>query len=264
MISEEAVSEVIGMVLILSITVTSIGIIMLVGVPMINSAKEQAKAQVALTSFEVLQTDIEEVVRGPLNFTSPARITEISLSEGSMTVEAGTGTFQVSNESFNFTTINPGRISFKSGPITTVYENGAVIIQYQAGGNSTMNAKPLFHIYKTDESNISIVLHLINITGTNSSIGGGGRVEVKTRHQDFNSTLSGANTRNVTINITSDYQDAWERYFREKLEDTQMSEGANFTITLSPLSITIYNDINKTEPDIYLNIYQNDIDVRVG
>jgi len=64
--SEKAVSEVIGMVMILSIMMIVIGAIMLAGVPMIESGKSRARMDVAANSFLSLQNDIEEVVRGPV------------------------------------------------------------------------------------------------------------------------------------------------------------------------------------------------------
>jgi len=54
--SEKAVSEVVGMVLILSIMVFVIGAIMIVGVPMIESGKERARMDVASNSFYPCRT----------------------------------------------------------------------------------------------------------------------------------------------------------------------------------------------------------------
>src|SRR5574341_1546879 len=95
--SEKAVSEVIGMVLILSIMVIVIGSIMLVGVPMIQASKDRTKMDVAENTFLSLQNDIEEVVRGPIwvedplivkniSVLGPSRETEFELMGGTISV----------------------------------------------------------------------------------------------------------------------------------------------------------------------------------
>jgi len=76
--STKAASEVLGMMLILSTMMVVIGLIMVVGVPMIDSAKHTAKMDVAMNSFLSLQNDIEEVVRGPIWVQDPSNITDIA------------------------------------------------------------------------------------------------------------------------------------------------------------------------------------------
>lgn len=106
--SEKAVSEVIGMVMILFIMVIVIGAILLVGVPMIESGKDRARMDVAANSFMSMQNDIEEVVRGPIwitdpygvaniNRLGPSRETEFELMGGTITVLSNSNgiTYQV-------------------------------------------------------------------------------------------------------------------------------------------------------------------------
>jgi thermitase len=95
--SEKAVSEVIGMVMLISIMMLAIGGILLFGVPMIESGKDRARMDVAANSFLTMQNDIEEVVRGPIwitdpygvknvNRLGPSRETEFELMGGTLTV----------------------------------------------------------------------------------------------------------------------------------------------------------------------------------
>lgn len=191
---EEAVSEVIGMILILLIMMLVIGIIMLVGMPMIESSKNMAKMNMALNSFLSLQSDIEEVVRGPiwikdptgLNDTSglgPSRETEVDLMGGTLSaVSNGTGlaynlTYSQNVNNFNIN-ISSGNITFLTDRNTIVYENGAVISSY-GSGIPLMKSNPLINIYNTNDngsfSNITVSMHVININNTVSSIGGEGR-----------------------------------------------------------------------------------------
>lgn len=124
--SEDAVSETIGLVLVLFITMLVIGSIMMIGVPMINSGKHNAKMNVMANSFLSLQNDIEEVVRGPIWLTSPnvndtnnlgpSRETELNLMEGDLAItSAGNNNITSSYQSLlvglviNQTTITSGQ-----------------------------------------------------------------------------------------------------------------------------------------------------------
>ena len=71
--SEKAVSEILGMVMLVSIMMLVIGGILLVGVPMMESGKSRARMDVAANSFLSMQNDIEEVVRGPVWIKDPIK-----------------------------------------------------------------------------------------------------------------------------------------------------------------------------------------------
>ena len=194
--SEKAVSEVIGMVLILGIMMLAIGIIMLAAVPMIESGKSRARMDVASNSFLSMQNDIEETVRGPIwvkdpinvtniNRLGPSRETEFQLMGGTLSVIPN-GTiaprFMILNVT-NLTSSNKNNITIAGGITYTAdreeiaYENGAVIRKYETG-DGLMLSNPLITIYNTLDnttdktSNISVSIHAINISGRLSSVGG--------------------------------------------------------------------------------------------
>jgi hypothetical protein len=174
--SEKAVSEVIGMVMILSIMMLVIGAILLVGVPMIDSGKSRARMDVAASSFLSMQNDIEEVVRGPIWVKDPKNVTDISrlgpsratdfqLMGGTLSVFPNPTTrmiLNVTNETSTVPrtfTIVTGEINFIKDNEKIAYENGAVIRKYESGA-PLMFSNPLITIINTldnvPNSNISV------------------------------------------------------------------------------------------------------------
>ena len=79
--SDEAVSPVIAMVLILFIVTTAIGVVYMTGLPRIESAKEGAHMQNMKSAFIVLQGDIKEVAQAP-STTGQARLTKMKMDKG--------------------------------------------------------------------------------------------------------------------------------------------------------------------------------------
>ena len=288
--SEKAVSEVIGMVLILGIMMLVIGAILLVGVPMIESGKERARMDVAMSSFLSMQNDIEEVVRGPIwvkdpiNETDvdrlgPARETEFELMGGTLSVRSNTTNISQKLKTLNITNnknfsirIPPSNIMYTAGQETIIYENGAVIRKYEAGV-PMMVSNPLISIYKIDDNNITISIHAISLNGTLSSVGGDGKAWIETRIVSYNQTISPnstiPNANNTYINITSAYPEAWKAFFDEKLNMsaglalTNKSSTTGYNISgTRPLEVRIFGKKDNT-PDILLSFYESRLDVKV-
>ncbi|CAG0949625.1 hypothetical protein METP3_00129 [Methanosarcinales archaeon] len=288
--SEKAVSEVIGMVLILGIMILVIGIIMLAAVPMIESGKERARMDVAANSFLSMQNDIEEVVRGPIwitdpstetniNRLGPSRETQFELMGGTLNVLPNSTNISEKSKTLNITTnknftiiIPPSSITYRADQERIVYENGAVFRLY-ASGMPIMVSNPLISIYQIDNNNITISIHAISLNGTLSSVGGDGKAWIETRLVKYNesippnSTIPNAN--NIFINITSAYPDAWESFFDEKLNKsaglarTDKNSTTGYSINgTKPMEVRIFGKKSNV-PDIYLSLYESRLDVKV-
>ena len=275
---DDAVSEVIGMMMMLTITIIVIGSIMLVGMPMIESGKNKAKMDIVANSFLSLQNDIEEVVRGPIwvkdpyNTTNvdrlgPSRETEFELSEGSIGVVGNSRNVSINNKSILYTlTIPPSNITYNSNYEEIVYENGAVIRRYE-GGDPIMISDPLMNIYDVD-GNTTISIHAITLNGTLSSVGGEGKAWVEVKPQNYTPIIDPAmsypNSNKTVINIYSKYPEAWRNFFGVKLKEAGLdNNGCNISGT-SPLNITINGkSTNNTAPDIFLSVYESRLNVKV-
>ncbi len=287
--SEKAVSEVIGMVLILSIMVVVIGSIMIVGIPMIQSSRDRGKMDVAANTFLSLQNDIEEVVRGPIwvrdpsnitliNGTGPSRETEFELMGGTLSVAPNKANLTCTLDCNNITvdrpgiTIPPSNITYTADNEAIIYENGAVIQKYESGV-PLMVSNPLINIYDDGVNNTIVSIHTISIKGTLSSAGGDGKAWVETGLTYYNQTIDPPRYVNQTnITLYSDYSDAWEMFFRKKLEDAGLVSanncplpGAQGTYNISgkkPMTVTIYGK-NCTKPDVFLSVYESGLNIKV-
>jgi len=261
--SEEGVSPVVGMLLILTIIILSITVICVGGLPLINAARESAHLQGMRNSFDVLHADIEEVVRGPIVGVGPARITRMNIGGGALSVNSATGLVQISNES--------GRIliKYEYAEQTIAYENGATFSKYRSG--AVMDSAPLMYVQRADGDNITVMIHVINITGTNSSVGGKGFARVLTHYVGFDSKVDAAtepNAQNVTMTIQSEYYEAWGKYFERELERTNTTLGGalDYDVNISPPNTTIIT-IDGINPDgandIYLCVHETQISAQV-
>ncbi len=287
---EKAVSEVLGMVMILSIMILVIGTIMLVAVPMIDSGKDRARMDVAMNSFLSLQNDIEEVVRGPvwvedpyqitnINQTGPSRETEFELMGGTLTVFSNST--NVTCMSTNCSTaditimIPPSNITYSADQDAIVYENGAVIRKYE-DGKPLMVSDPLISIYDNGSGGMVVSIHVVSLNGTNSSTAGDGKGWVETRMKSYNQTVEPpgyANSIKTNIMIYSTYPDAWKEFFNRKLNGAGLVSspkgnrtGYNISNPSSgmPLEVQIYGKVDDdNSKDIFLSIYESRLDVNL-
>ncbi|MDI6888955.1 MAG: hypothetical protein QMC78_04610 [Methanocellales archaeon] len=264
--SEEGVSPVVGMLLILTIIILSITVICVGGLPLINAARESAHLQGMRNVFNVLHADIEEVVRGPVTGVGPARITRMNIGGGALSVDSNPiiGRFTVNNGT-SVLDVNPGTITYEYAEQTIAYENGATFSQYQSG--SVMDCTPLIYTQKADGDNITVMIHVINIIGTDSSVGGEGFARVLTNHTEFNPMVSTTvpNANYVNITIQSEYYDAWSDYFIRELERIDKYDDLNM-VTEDSNTKTVTVTIRNTGPgitDIYLCVYETRISAQV-
>jgi len=180
--------------------------------------------------------------------------------------------------------ISPGNITYTAGEESIIYENGAVIRKYESG-EALMVSDPLISIYNTMDnqtnssiSNLTISIHAISLNGAISSVGGDGKAWVETRMKSYNQTVEpqnySPNANQVNIKIYSQYPESWEAFFDSKLNETGLvrrdSNNGNQTgyyigniSSGSPLDIQIYGNYNSTRKDIFLSVYETQIDVKV-
>jgi hypothetical protein len=179
--------------------------------------------------------------------------------------------------------ISPGNITYTAGEESIIYENGAVIRKYESG-EALMVSDPLISIYNTMDnqtlstSNLTISIHAISLNGSISSVGGDGKGWVETRVKSYNQTVEpqdySPNANQVNIKIYSKYPEAWEAFFDTKLNETGLvrrdSNKAGQTgyyigniSSGSPLDVRIYGNYNTTRKDIFLSVYETQINVRV-
>ena len=244
LISERADAEVIGHVIILSITILGIGMISLFGVPAIYSLENMANSNNVEQAFTVLDSRASRVTLGD----SPLQVTNINLGGGMMTVEPNSSNnpsyMVVNSNSFNFI-IPMGKIKYTLSDRIVAYEGGGVWAQYPDGG-TVMLSPPEFHY-----NGWTLTLPVINVSG-NASVGGEGTAIVSIKknaivihypNASFGDRTNPVNTSDgkLYINIRSDFYEAWADYAKNlrytKINIDPITRNANIELTVVPSNL---------------------------
>ncbi|MFP4169437.1 MAG: hypothetical protein ACLFUV_00195 [Methanomassiliicoccales archaeon] len=112
------------------------------------------------------------------------------------------------------------------------FENGAIIIK-QSDGQS-LRAYPSIEVDKLGDGNVSMTFTQMDLLGRNYSVAGTGSVGINTKltyldSQEYDVGYNGNN--NVTLTITTQYNEAWYRFFERICDEgglknqTEVGEG---------------------------------------
>jgi competence protein ComGC len=230
--SESAVSEVVGFILVFSIIMLAISVIYAVGYPSIQSSKENTQFQNMEQSFMVLQSDIKMVAFDQ----APVKTMKTSLGGGSLTVNSNKGHIKV--ESTVAGTIwydgTIGAIEYEKNGRSIAYEGGGVWEKYPVGSAIKLS-EPRIFAHNTSDGIRTVFVSIINISSDLSSVGGEGAASVVVRLNRSHTPDITYSPDNVIITVTSDYADAWKRYFDEikKAGDVVNIAGDTVTATIS-------------------------------
>ncbi len=250
------VSPVIGIILILSIVMVSVGIIYTTGIPFIDSIKYTTQVSNAQNSFSVLQNDVLEIINGPVTGAGMGRITKVEMGGGSIFVEPNNTEIQINYTGCsNPVTAIPGTITYKYKSRGMVFENGAVFSKYIT--HSFMEIDPMIYASDLGSGNIGLMIHIVNVTGANSSTGGDGTGKIRTSFEDRVNLYSGEVT-SVNITISSQNNDSWERYFNDTLSNTDLAS-SDFKVYQSGGNVKIEIDVSTSGNYIQLSIYETKI-----
>lgn len=256
------VSPVIGMILILSIVVVSVGIIYTSGIPFIDSIKYNTQVFNAQNSFSVLQNDVLEIINGPVTGVGMGRITKVEMGGGSIFVEPVNTEIQINyTGSSDPVTAVPGTITYNYRSRSVIFENGGVFTKYTT--SSFMEIDPMIYAIDLGSGNIGLMIHIINITGPNSSIGGQGTGKIRTSFEERTNLYSGE-VNSVNIKISSQNSDSWGRYFNDTLSNAGLDHSSgDFRVDQSSNNVEIGIDVSGGGNYIQLSIYETKILTRM-
>ena len=130
-----------------------------------------------------------------------------------------------------------GRIGYDSNNIyytdqTYIYENNAIIIEQNR--DSTVKTGPIVEIYKDGATNnLSLSMTIIHIVGNPDTLAG-------SKSQIIQTTLSAAETNiydwaipeNITINLETQYPEAWKKYYNNLFTNLTNLDSNNFEISI--------------------------------
>lgn len=227
--SEDAVSEVVDFVTILGILVLSIGLISIVGYPILKSSQEAKHIENTKLSFIVLAENINKVVLGQ----APSQSTEVKMYGGTLSV-TGSSTINITaeNSTQRITLVDQQMRSVEStvGDIVIAYEGTGVWAKYP--NNNTLTVyKPLI----TNQSNV-LVIPVVKISGT-SSMGGSGMSRITAK--GVPSVTFYGNMKNITVIITGDYVPGWKDFFKNIMK-WDYDIGGTYTARLNTTNLDVY------------------------
>ncbi len=237
--SDDAVSEMVDYSIILSIILLATAIIVVAGVPMLEHMQETQHTDNIKQSFQVLAPNVNKVVFG----NAPAQSVELKMYGGSLSVTRN-NYINISMQVWNNSAGSSETVSFerKMGNIENdfqntliSYENSGIWAKYSSG-DSIMVAEPRF----TYANNV-LVIPDASISGS-SSVSGSGLVRV-TADAGRRSIESYQNVSQVSITVTSDYFEAWERYLNEHLEMATINVNETTQTVLAGKSYTENIDV---------------------
>ncbi|WP_445474701.1 DUF7289 family protein [Methanococcoides methylutens] len=237
--SQNAVSSVVGSLLIFSITIICITLMFIYSVPMIAEMQDNAEAQKAEQAFTILDSRISKVALGE----SPLQTTSISLEGGAINVNAqdeadkGKMTIQIINQTDNTTeefNCSLGTIEYVKGDRKIAYEGGGVWSNYGSKGGTVMLSPPEFHY-----NGVTLTLPIMTINGRSSSSGKGDfdiAVTSDNEPQILYPNVSASALRKnpvihdkVIVYVESQYYDAWANYAETLVFTSATRDDANET-----------------------------------
>jgi len=242
--SEKADAELVGHIIILSLTITGISIITLVGIPAIYHLQDMTKIRNIEQAYTVFDSRASKVALGD----APLQIIGVDTGGGTVSVVPDSSSedsyilFELKNETDTITSIKipMGKIVYTMGDREVAYEGGGVWSKYPEG--SVMLSPPEFNY-----NGVTMTFPIINISGS-SSISGTGTAYLKIEKKGTPEMIYPNNTyRNpipdnvsqVSFTIKSEYYDAWADYFRSlalvKVNSSQDEKKVTVTLETPPL-----------------------------
>ncbi|MDK2973694.1 MAG: hypothetical protein PWP08_65 [Methanofollis sp.] len=238
---EEALSEVVGFVLLLGVLVMALSVYQLYAVPAQGRANEIAQMNMVKDRFTDYKIALDSLWVN--NATGVTLSTAFDLGTGAAATQGGgislpilnpagsSGAVSVRSGGENLTIETPtyttriplGSLRYVSGnnywvDQTWTYQMGAVFLT-QTGG-TTVRVAPPFSVYNVS-GNASVCITPVNLTGS-ALLAGSGPVRIETRLRDMPpyTNLTGVFSRvNISIDAgDEEHAHAWERVFRETVQ----------------------------------------------
>jgi FlaG/FlaF family flagellin (archaellin) len=218
--SNDAVSDTLGFVLMIAVVILAAGVLYATGFPLIHSKEEATHMQEMEQSFKVLGRNINKVAFGE----APRRSSEIKIYKGAMS------TTRESYMRINHTIYTLGTIEYTTERETIAYEGTGVFARYSTGGMIILH-EPHINIAGTP----AIPVIILNGTG---SVGGVGVVRVIVEEADEQEPAVLTRSESTSLEIRSEYYEAWARFFNESLNIT-----ATVNVTAKTVNVTLPGDV---------------------
>ncbi|PTD93644.1 hypothetical protein C9439_06225 [archaeon SCG-AAA382B04] len=258
--NQEGVSKVLGYILIFAIVITSVGIVVTFGFPMLNTARDSVDFQKNKNKLKILQNDLSELSMGPIRGGGLSINRLFNIETGSLELNSTKANLKVyKNESLIYEN-SIGEIKYLFNNKIISIQNNGLFSKSKGTTSSTYLMMPPFFGEMMNSSSAYINFHIINFSGESTTFSG--TREIYFKNKDFNIVTEAGNvseTSNLTINLETNYVGGWEKAFRNQLEDTNM----NYSITRTADNITLRITNTSDKNDILLNVYESKINFRL-
>lgn len=228
---ENAVSDVIGFILIFAITIIALGLIMLFAQPVLDKSKDDISFSNMEQAFILLHSDINDIGSGK----STIKTRDINLINAQLAFNPNSTNITIKTESHDPITFNAGSIEYDINGLILSLENGALLSDYYNG--SFITREPFIFTTNDLDGRVTII-NLIKLDCSDFSIGGEGIVRI-IEQKNFSESYISPQQQNISIKIESPYADGWAHYFEKQGFSTSIQD-----------SIVIAN-ITGTKPRIF-------------
>lgn len=203
-LDDRGVTEVVGYLLILTLTVVSMGVLYLSGGPMMDTLQDSVYFASKETEFAALHDDLARTSKG----LSPSQATKLGLGGGTLVTGHDPGVVNVTV----YVNGNPDSyseyIEYSRGDRALVYAIGGVWARHPGGGTTTI-VEPDIHRYG---SNCSI--SLVRINTTTDSVSGRGRATIVSN--PIEATVNTYENASVSIKVGGEYAPAIARFLENE------------------------------------------------
>lgn len=218
--TDRAISDVVGYVLVFSLIVTTVGVVTTAGFGTLDDRQSAERINNVERAFDVFATNVEDVYRDG----APSRATEMRLAEGTIRHgDAVTITVEASDE--RNVTVSPRPFVYADGETEIVYVAGAVI--RSESESAVVLRDPPFYV---DSGTATFPLVETFRTSGPKTVSVDGTVRITSTSRGINTTVPESFDEAGTFNVTveSPRSDAWARYFESQdgVNDVQHDEAA--------------------------------------
>jgi len=193
--------------------------------------------------LQVMKDDRSIVMYTPIKLGSDRIPVLTESTSGTISLNTEGSSIEVKSSDGKCSYKSSGNIVFSANnrylaPQSFIYECGAIIIS-QSEGEVVRVGLPIIAINKSN--NVSMKLTLTSLAGINESVAGIDVWSVRTTllGREVYNYYWDAQATNVTINITTGFSTAWERFFNNTLDEALGRGGGSYNITKGAKTVSI-------------------------
>ena len=209
MVSERAVSSVIGVVMILAITVAAITSIMVIGAVALQSTQDETDLSQMETAMAEMSSKVSQVALGDSNSQA---FDFGGQAKDSMQIDENAGNVSILVDGNEIYSGSLGVLTYEKDGSTVAFQGGGVW-KSQNGNGGEMISPPEFHY-----QDATLTFPIIRTTAGESQASSSGSIVTGESNTIFpnESYANPLDDQNATVEISSDYHRGWYQFFESR------------------------------------------------